>query len=91
MRMMFSIMRRILSSIFKKLIYAIFLILLFIRRLVLIFLNFFGRGLALFLFFIFMEYTVEAAPYEHQTAMVIGAIVLIFCCLYANDAYERLL
>ncbi|WP_245256446.1 hypothetical protein [Candidatus Bartonella washoeensis] len=27
----------------------------------------------------------------HQTAMVIGSIILIFLCLFANDIYKKLL
>ncbi len=91
MRGVFNITRRIFVWIFKRLLYAIFLILLFIRKPVFAFLNFFAGGLALFLFFLFFGYTAGAAPYEHQTARVIGGIIMIFLCLFANDAYERFL
>ncbi len=87
----FKTIRRMLAVIFKRLLYAIFLILLFIRKPVFAFLNFFAGGLALFLFFLFFGYTAGAAPYEHQTAMVIGGIIMIFLCLFAHDAYERFL
>ncbi len=87
----FKIIRRILAVIVKKLLYAICLILLFIRKPVFAFLNFFVGGLVLFLFFLFFGYTARVASYEHQTAMVIDDIIMIFLCLFANDAYERFL
>ncbi len=72
MRGVFNIIRGILAAIFKKLIYALSLILLFIRKPVQIFLNFFAGGIALFLFFLFLETRREQHPMniKHQTSNI---------------------
>ncbi|WP_245256311.1 hypothetical protein [Bartonella alsatica] len=43
------------------------------------------------LFIFFTGYVAGSAPFEHQTAMVIGYIVLIFLSLAVNWGYDTLL
>ncbi len=67
----------------------IFLFLLLIRKPVIILTEF--RGSLLLLFILFAGYTAGADPYEHQTAMAIGYIVVMFLSAAANWGYDALL
>lgn len=91
MRRVFSIVRKILAKILKVCLFFLFLFLLLIRKPVLILTEFIAGGSLLVLFFLFTGYVAGAVPYEHQTATVIGYIVLIFLSLAANWGYDTLL
>ncbi len=62
-----------------------------VRKLVIILTEFIAGGSLLVLFILFAGYTVGADPYEHQTAMVIGYIVVMFLSAAANWGYDALL
>ncbi|WP_026501011.1 MULTISPECIES: hypothetical protein [Bartonella] len=87
----FSIVRKTLSTILKICLFFLFLFLLFIRKPVIILTEFIVGGSLLVLFIFFTGYVAGAAPYEHQTAMVIGYIVFIFLGLAVNWGYDTLL
>nr|WP_015060449.1 hypothetical protein [Bartonella sp. TT0105]ADN97102.1 hypothetical membrane protein [Bartonella sp. TT0105] len=91
MRRVFSIVRKILSTILQICLFFLFLFLLLIRRPVIVLTEFIAGGSLLVLFIFFTGYVAGAAPFEHQTAMVIGYIVLIFLSLAVNWWYDTLL
>ncbi len=62
-----------------------------VRKLVIILTEFRVGGSLLLLFILFTGYTAGAALYEHQTAMVIGYIILMFLSAAANWGYDALL
>ncbi|WP_375642578.1 MULTISPECIES: hypothetical protein [unclassified Bartonella] len=91
MRRVFSIVYKILHKILKICLFSLFLFLLLIRKPVIILTEFIAGGSLLVLFIFFTGYVAGAAPFEHQTAMVIGYIVLIFLSLAVNWGYDTLL
>ncbi|ACS52157.1 hypothetical membrane protein (plasmid) [Bartonella grahamii as4aup] len=91
MRRVFSIVYKILHKILKICLFSLFLFLLLIRKPVIILTEFIAGGSLLVLFIFFTGYVAGSAPFEHQTAMVIGYIVLIFLSLAVNWGYDTLL
>ncbi|WP_273791612.1 hypothetical protein [Bartonella sp. CM31XJBT] len=91
MRRVFSIVYKILHKILKICLFSLFLLLLLIRKPVIILTEFIAGGSLLVLFIFFTGYVAGSAPFEHQTAMVIGYIVLIFLSLAVNWGYDTLL
>ncbi|WP_375695595.1 hypothetical protein, partial [Bartonella sp. AC66GZZY] len=81
MRRVFSIVYKILHKILKICLFSLFLFLLLIRKPVIILTEFIAGGSLLVLFIFFTGYVAGSAPFEHQAAMVIGYIVLIFLSL----------
>ncbi|MDD9333992.1 MAG: hypothetical protein PV354_10155, partial [Bartonella sp.] len=68
-----------------------FLFLVLIRKPVIILTEFIAGGSLLVLFIFFTGYVAGSAPFEHQTAMVIGYIVLVLLSLAINWGYDTLL
>ncbi|UNE53897.1 hypothetical protein [Bartonella machadoae] len=62
-----------------------------IRKPVIVLTEFLAGGSLLVLFILFTGYVSGAAPWEHQTAMVIGYIVIMFLSLAVNWGYDALL